>query len=238
MRTSTTPLDVIGTDRRMAENARNRMANAGILEGVRMPPVSRRMGPITSPLPSVDLTVRIVIGSILAPPDFSTARALLEQDRRLLLSSLRDEDSDEAAGGVGARNVLSDLNEQAEQFIIQMKQQTDLLRYRGRPLDGIWATGPYLHNGSVPTLDELLKPAKDRVSTFHTGNRELDPVHVGFRTDAAPGSFEFDTSRPGNSNAGHDCYRPAGQTCSPGPTQGHVFTEEERKQLIEYLKTL
>jgi len=238
MRTSMTPLDAIGTDRRMAENAKNRMANAGVLEGVQMPPVSRRMGPIKSPIQSVELTVRIVIGSILAPPDFSTARALLDQDRRLLLSNLKDEDSDEAAGGVGARNVLADLNEQAEQFILQMKQQTDLLRYRGRPLDGVWATGPYLHNGSVPNLDELLKPAKDRLSKFHTGNRELDPVHVGFRTDAVPGSFEFDTAKPGNSNAGHDCYLPAGQTCRPGGNQGHVFTDDERKQLIEYLKTL
>ena len=242
MRTTTTALDDIGTDRTMAENAKNRMANAGFLEGVRMPPISKRMGPIKSPLPSVELTVRVVIGSILAPPDLSTARALLDQDRRLLLSALKDEDSDEAAGGVGARNVVADLNAQAEQFIIQMKQQTDLLRYRGRPLDGIWATGPYLHNGSVPNLDELLKPARDRMATFHAGTREFDPVHVGFKTDAVPGSFQFDTTKPGNSNAGHDCYLGKGQSgaCGDGAgqTRGRVFTDDERKQLVEYLKTL
>jgi hypothetical protein len=61
MRTSTSPIGEIGTDPMMAQNAKNRMANAGILEGVRMPPVSHRMGPITSPLPSVELTVRTVI---------------------------------------------------------------------------------------------------------------------------------------------------------------------------------
>jgi hypothetical protein len=231
MRTSMSRLDDIGTDRVMAENAKNRMANAGMLEGVRMPPVSRRMGPIKSPLPSVELTVRIVIGSILAPPDLSIARALLEQDRRLLLASLKEQDSDAAAGGAG-RNAIADLNEQGEEFILQMTQQTDLLRYRARPLDGIWATGPYLHNGSVPNLDELLKPAQDRPARFHAGTREFDPVHVGFTTAAVPGSFEFDTSKRGNSNAGHEHYR------GPGEQQDHVFTDDERKALIEYLKTL
>ncbi len=232
MRTSTSALDDIGTDRVMAENAKNRMANAGILEGVRMPLVSHKMGPIKSPISSVELTVRVVIGSILAPPDLSTARALLDPDRRTLLASLKAEDSDEGAGGPGGRNVLADLNEQAEQFILQMKQQTDLLRYRARPLDGIWATGPYLHNGSVPNLDELLKPAKDRPAKFHAGTREFDPVHVGFTTQPVPGSFEFDTSKRGNSNAGHEHYRGSGEQ------QDHVFTDDERKALIEYLKTL
>jgi len=197
-----------------------------------MPLVSHRMGPIKSPLPSVELTVRVVVGAILAPPDLSITRALLDHDRRTLLANLKEEDSDEAEGGAGARNVLADLNEQAEQFILQMIQQTDLLRYRARPLDGIWATAPYLHNGSVPNLDELLKPATARPAKFHTGTREFDPVHVGFATTAVPGSFEFDTSKPGNSNGGHEHYR------GPGEQQDHVFTEDERKALVEYMKTL
>ena len=130
MRTSTSALDAIGTDRVMAENAKNRMANAGILEGVKMPLVSHRMGPIKSPLSSVELTVRIVIGSILAPPDLSTARALLDQDRRTLLSSLKQEDSDEGAGGVGSRNVIADLNEQAAARIVRVRPGNELLQIR------------------------------------------------------------------------------------------------------------
>lgn len=95
--------------------------------------------------------------------------------------------------------------------------------YKGRPLNGIWATAPYLHNGSVPNLDELLKPGSERVKKFGVGNREFDPVNVGYRTDGA--TFEFDTSLLGNSNAGHE--------------YGAVrFNELERKQLIEYLKSL
>jgi hypothetical protein len=103
----------------------------------------------------------------------------------------------------------------AEPFSIQFA-------YKGRPLNGIWATAPYLHNGSVPNLDELLKPPAERVKTFNVGSREFDPDKVGFRSDQ--GTLEFDTKLPGNSNAGHDYSR--------------EFTADERKQLIEYMKSL
>jgi hypothetical protein len=95
--------------------------------------------------------------------------------------------------------------------------------YKGRPLNGIWATAPYLHNGSVPNLDELLKPSSKRKPSFRVGSREFDPVNVGFRIDQ--GDFEFDTTLSGNSNSGHDEYT-------------HEFTTDERKQLIEYMKSL
>lgn len=93
--------------------------------------------------------------------------------------------------------------------------------YKARPLNGIWATAPFLHNGSVPTLEELLKPAADRMPTFHVGSRSFDPVSVGFDTEQGP--FLFDTRQPGNSNAGHDFGFPDPQ---------------KRKALIAYLKTL
>jgi cytochrome c peroxidase len=107
------------------------------------------------------------------------------------------------------------------------------LAYKGRPLQGIWATPPYLHNGSVANLWELLLPAAQRKADFWTGSREFDPVNVGYLTDpTAPGnSFHFvahDASGAvveGNSNAGHD-YGNAG------------LTEDQRRALIEYLKTL
>lgn len=95
------------------------------------------------------------------------------------------------------------------------------LKYKGRPLNGIWATAPYLHNGSVPTLDDLLKPPGQRPTTFKLGSREFDPARVGFVNQ---GDFEFDTSLPGNSNSGHEYDR--------------VFTDQERHQLVEYMKSL
>jgi mono/diheme cytochrome c family protein len=94
--------------------------------------------------------------------------------------------------------------------------------YKGRPLNGIWATAPYLHNGSVPNLDELLKPASKRVKKFRVGSREFDPDKVGFQMDQ--GDFQFDTTLPGNSNAGHE--------------YDVEFTVQERKELVEYMKSL
>src|SRR4030095_14281120 len=52
--------------------------------------------------------------------------------------------------------------------------------YKARPLNGIWATAPYLHNGSVRNLYELLLPAEERTTTFYVGRREVHPASVGF----------------------------------------------------------
>ncbi|MEE8269066.1 MAG: di-heme-cytochrome C peroxidase [Nitrospinaceae bacterium] len=87
--------------------------------------------------------------------------------------------------------------------------------YKARPLNGVWATAPYLHNGSVPNMMELLKPVdaadpKDRrVDKFCVGSREFDPVNLGFEssldTNGSCGdNFLFDTTIPGNRNMGHD----------------------------------
>jgi hypothetical protein len=94
--------------------------------------------------------------------------------------------------------------------------------YIGRPLAGIWASAPYLHNGSVPSLYQLMLPEGQRVSKFKVGSRNFDPVNVGFDINA--GSFEFDTSLPGNSNKGH--------------TWGTELTDDQRRQLVEYMKSL
>lgn len=107
--------------------------------------------------------------------------------------------------------------------------------YKARPLDGIWATAPFLHAGSVPNLYQLLLPANDRVKTFHVGSREFDPRDVGFSTQPFPGSFEFRTSEPGNSNAGHEGPNYT-QVQEGGQTRD--FTDAERRALIEYMKTL
>ncbi|MBV8077227.1 MAG: cytochrome c [Planctomycetaceae bacterium] len=97
--------------------------------------------------------------------------------------------------------------------------------YAGRPLVAIWASPPYLHNGSVPTLYDLLRPAAQRPKTFPVGGREFDPVKVGYAGPAdAPEAFRFDTARDGNHNSGHE-----GPDCTD-------FSEEERMALLEYLK--
>jgi hypothetical protein len=100
-----------------------------------------------------------------------------------------------------------------------------LLAYRARPLNGIWATAPYLHNGSVPSLYQLLLPPSQRVREFYVGNWDFNPETVGFESDSPfEGAFKYDTSLPGNSNAGH--------------TYGTDLSDMDRRALIEYLKTL
>ena len=79
--------------------------------------------------------------------------------------------------------------------------------YANHPLDGIWARAPYLHNGSVPTLRDLLEPPERRPTTFYRGYDVYDQARVGFLTNVPEENgrrfFRYDTSIPGNSNAGH-----------------------------------
>jgi hypothetical protein len=97
-----------------------------------------------------------------------------------------------------------------------------LASYKARPLAGVWSTAPYLHNGSVPSLHDLLLPASKRSPQFHIGSRCFDPARVGF-IDDEEGS-EFRTDLPGNSNAGHE--------------YGAEMDDTQRLELLEYLKTL
>jgi hypothetical protein len=100
----------------------------------------------------------------------------------------------------------------------------NLLAYRARTLEGIWATAPYLHNGSIPSLYELLLPPQERSRVFYVGNREFDPETVGFKSGGKRNGFRFDTRIPGNGNAGH--------------IYGTELSEQQRLDLLEFLKML
>jgi hypothetical protein len=105
--------------------------------------------------------------------------------------------------------------------------------YKAAPRDGVWATPPFMHNGSVPNLYEMLLPARERTKKFCYG-REFDPVKVGFETSCKPGAFEVDTALRGNSNGGH--------SFEGGPRGrgviGPLFTDDQRWALVEYLKSI
>jgi hypothetical protein len=100
--------------------------------------------------------------------------------------------------------------------------------YLRGPLDGLWARSPYLHNGSVPNIAELLKPAAERVKIFYRGNRHYDEAQLGFvsdqPTEGTRALFKYDTSLIGNSNLGHD--------------YGTNLDAGRRADIISYLKTL
>ncbi|MBR1273118.1 di-heme-cytochrome C peroxidase [Bradyrhizobium sp. AUGA SZCCT0283] len=112
------------------------------------------------------------------------------------------------------------------------------LAYKVRPLNGVWATPPYLHNGSVPTIDDLLGDPEKRPATFYLGSREYDPVKLGYKTDPITNGFEFDTSIRGNSNRGHEFRKDYSKDKEIKGVIGPALSVDDRKALIEYLKTL
>jgi RoxA-like, cytochrome c-like len=94
-------------------------------------------------------------------------------------------------------------------------------KYFAATLRGVWARSPYLHNGSVRTLQDLLTPQQQCETRFHRGSRVFDEGAMGYTDE---GAYVLDTSASGNSNSGHD--------------YGTRLSAEEKRDLIEYLKTL
>ena len=100
--------------------------------------------------------------------------------------------------------------------------------YANSPLDGIWARSPYLHNGSVPTLRDLMNASSERPKQWYRGSLELDLDRVGYRHDqAGGGQFLYDTSVLGNSNTGHEGYE-----------YGTELPDADKDAIVEYMKTL
>jgi hypothetical protein len=99
--------------------------------------------------------------------------------------------------------------------------------YANQPLDGIWARAPYLHNGSVPTLRDLLNAPAERPAAFYRGNDVFDQARVGFVSDVAEQGgrrfSRYDTSVPGNGNMGHE--------------YGLTLPAADKDAIVEYLKT-
>jgi hypothetical protein len=135
-----------------------------------------------------------------------------------------------------AKVAAEEANRRVKQLGIDRPPMTELdpFGYLSPPLDGIWLRAPYLHNGSVPTLRDLLNLPNERPQTFHRGYDVFDPVKVGFKEPAPRPTgptgelqqphFLFDTRERGNGNGGH--------------TYGTQLPNEEKEKLLEYLKTL
>ncbi len=115
---------------------------------------------------------------------------------------------------------------------VAVDEQHITVGYNAVPLSGIWATPPYLHNGSVPSLYALLSPVSERPSVFGVGARLYDPVNVGYFPDASAEAYPFDTHTEGNHNTGHEFNDGQGAGII-----GPKLSEEERRDLLEYLKT-
>jgi hypothetical protein len=125
--------------------------------------------------------------------------------------------------------ILNGLTDLQKLYYLGYREQrsatvAQLTTYKARPLNGIAFTAPYLHNGSVPSMWELLLPPAQRTKQFYVGSHQFDPVEVGFSTDWEQGALLLDTTLTGNGNGGH--------------VYGTTLTDAERWALVEYMKTL
>ena len=198
----------IGTDPGMACNAFTRTAASGVLKGT----LYGNFGKLKSQANVSDMLLVTVLGTLLRD-----GGEVIDGLNVQILTKLK-------AGKLGGSHpplTLANLASSAAPTPAAPSDPKKLgdyctstvnpqLAYKGRPLYGVWATAPYLHNGSVATLWDLMLPPAARPTSFWTGTREYDPEKVGFVTDpGGDNSFQFavaDASGPivGNSNTGHD----------------------------------
>ena len=230
VQTWATPILNVGTDTREYDVLQWR-AKTGVLQGAIIPGVG---GPLQETDYAINILKISVVGSIAEhlasgagglalAPQIATAKGAPAQAAKGLPPNLRE-----------LRGVfnfpLPSTNGAATQGL-----QTNAAPsappsglYESRVLQGIWAAAPYLHNGSVPTLAELLKPAAQRASEFKVGPA-YDTANVGLAADQTQFNYTYKTTdcndrNSGNSRCGHE--------------YGTQLSDPEKKALLEYLKTL
>lgn len=204
-------LEKIGTDPLMAENTINFRGKSGIFEGRKR---FYSVGKVLEKEAPALFIVNNVMGGVL---------------KNNFLQVLLAKNDAKALGHPDELHPPKYLDGKIVERGKEVSGET-LLAYKARPLNGIWATAPFLHNGSVPNLYELLLPADKRSKEFYIGSLEYDPVKVGYVNKPADIAFRFDTSLKGNSNAGHEYGR--------GEYGDEPFSETEIQALLEYMKTL
>src|SRR6185437_13536897 len=192
-------VDVVGTDATSAKNLHSASIPTGVLQGAINTMTGEKYG---ASAPALAMLGDVVGGALSAQPAAAVAA--------IANAKLQGMDGSTTKQGDHPKVTSAD-------------PLADVMSYKARPLNGVWATAPYLHNGSVPTLYDLLLPPASRPKKFTLGRRELDPKKVGYVSDGdAP--FVLDTSVTGNGNGGH--------------TYGTTLSEADRWALVEYLKTL
>lgn len=227
-----TRVDVVGTDIAMARNATSYTGYSGNFESAIQ---STDVGDVViqKRAPVVQVLTAATKGAVATPDADKWLIRRVADWGYMLAKSIAD---NKVKASIKAGNYEPDTTSNPYQ---------SLMAYKGRSLNGIWATAPYLHNGSVPDLYSLLLPKKldekdtddkgpYRPDSFVVGSRELDPVKVGFRADGYQG-FNFKSVVVGDMNTGHEY----GTIHDPDPKKSaDPMTEEERWDLIEYMKTL
>ncbi len=229
-----TPVKAVGTDPKMFDNAQS-MSQSGILAGALSP--NPPGSTLSNPAATADVLATAVVGALFAEafpplprlPDFKKSGVwqAIRKDFGDVLPDLQDPSF---LMFLRDRSKIENVRTHVRDRLGNMfKVPGEAHAYESRVLHGIWATAPYLHNGSVPNMWELLTPPEQRKPFFMVGSRKYDPVNVGYATDESPfkdGKLVVGGPdvQPGNSNSGHDF--------------GATLSDDEKWQLIEYLKQL
>jgi len=229
-----TPVQAVGTDPKMFDNAL-RSSQSGVLAGALSP--NPPGSTLSNPAATNDVLATAVVGALFDDafpplprlPDFKKSGVwqAIRKDFADTLPNLQDASFLEA---LRDRSKIEDVKSHVRDRLANLfKVPGEPHSYEARVLHGVWATAPYLHNGSVPNLWELLTPPAQRKPFFMVGSKKYDPVNVGYVTDESPfkdGKLVVSGSdvQPGNSNIGHDF--------------GTKLSDDEKWQLIEYLKQL
>ena len=229
-----TPVQDVNTDTRMFDKANNSTSDPGVLKGGLIPDTPGQF--LANPAKTHDILANVVVFSLLndafikltlIPNPTSAVRLAVNKDLSVYLPNAK------APLILQLLNpkVLDDLRTQIQNQLAGMftpPNPNAPAAYEARVLYGVWATAPYLHNGSVPNLWELLTPPAQRKTSFMVGSKEYDMKNVGYVTDKSPfkdGNFAVNAAiDSGNSNAGHNF--------------GTTLSDDYKWALIEYLKQL
>lgn len=221
-----TPIQDVGTDRRQYDLLEREVAT-GVLQGAFIPL-------ITEPLKETDLALNVLATSVLGSivEHVLSGRGLTAAAARFTQIKRPDRPTGPSLG-VRIPRLPPALRDLQGAFKLPGKLRDSgpppaKGSYESRVMQGIWAAAPYLHNGSVPTLAELLKPASQRVKAFKIGSA-YDTVNIGLAVQQTQFDYTLTTTDcsdldSGNSRCGHEF--------------GTQLTDNEKKALLEYLKML
>ncbi len=244
------PIKKLGTDPVTATNADRNCANTLILEGTKQQVIfGDKFG---SESAAISIPVNGAVGVILDHPIKSLEAGIRPMRTKFGSHAARGSDvlsqKSSTRSGAGNETQESDDDDKKATLINRVKEHLkaikkirssgsetgtcgdhdSILVYKARPLNGIWATAPYLHNGSVPSLWAMLQTGAERPDSFWVGSRSFDPVNVGYVSDSGLDEFKVNDRdgnvQPGNSNQGHE--------------YGTDWTDDEKWAVVEYMKTL
>ena len=204
-----TPVEDVGSDKRQYQVLK-RKAQPGVLQGAQIPMLVK---PLANPSYVVDILAVSALGSIL--------------QSHAIFKSFRWPSPQGLNGAYASLQHIKNLS-------AGLADAKPL--YEARVLEGIWAAAPYLHNGSVPTLKDLLKPAAERPPSFKVGPA-YDLETVGLAVEQPAQSSTLTTDLGGGAWPSKDCGRDSGNSRC-GHEYGVQLSEEDKKALLEYLKTL